>query len=291
MNWSTCIDWLSFSIPAEAGIDRFPVWYGQHQPVHPHYGYDCGVIFDTGVLMFSHSTKPEMGILIQYGGEALRNLFPLSPLHVLTYHAGSGHKAKRIDIALDVFDCLITAGEIERLFNVGSVKTRAKQGTLVRQDMQRRGEGYYIGSLTKRKKLLRCYDKGAEQGVERDWFRFELQCSDTAAPAAVETLYTRGDNPDILIGMITGYALIPLPQLKELFDVPALKTPHRYEPKPNSDIEAAMRTIPVWIARLMLKYSPYVLDAILEQVALEYHRLNPAEVMNIVIERYPPDKY
>jgi hypothetical protein len=175
-----------------------------------------------------------------------------------------GHKPKRVDVALDVFDMNVKAGEIEQLFNEGKVTTRAKQGTLIRHDQNRKGEGYYIGSLTKRKKLLRCYDKGAQTKSATDWFRFELQASDTAAPSVMEQLYTRGDNPDILIGLITGFARIPIGRLRELFDTPALKAPHTYEPRPDSALAAALKTIPVWLARLMDTYDPKVLAAIVE---------------------------
>jgi len=113
------------------------------------------------------------------GAEHLKNF--------LAYSAENGGKARRIDLALDDYDKLITPEELEAQFHspnaVTHVKTIMGVQKSTRGDPQHGGATRYLGAPSSARRL-RCYDKNVESGGLIDAYRWELQERKRAAERA-----------------------------------------------------------------------------------------------------------
>jgi len=146
-------------------------------------GYKTSYVFDNGITHLWSDDRPEIHII--YSGDTLRNVSEIMSIQQLVqWHSDLGHRVSRIDTAIDVFETGLKITDFAKLWAKGNVKTRAKSAILISDPKNETGDTFYVGSLKKRRKLLRIYDKAKEQKVDKDWVRFEMQWGSGAARTA-----------------------------------------------------------------------------------------------------------
>lgn len=187
---SISLDWLSFTIKDyEHGRDLLRNFAPSETdvPITALYGYTIGSRRADGVVRFTNTIRPEMGVHIEFSGSALR-----------TYRANGGDvvslvielfkaraKATRIDLAKDAqgeaIDTHAIADRAIKLDFYGSVR---KPSEIRGADS---GHTLYLGSY-KSDRFGRLYDKAVEQGIEGDWKRYEIVCKGDYAKRLLRVL-------------------------------------------------------------------------------------------------------
>lgn len=181
---SATIDWLSFTIHwNQEPLQRFRKAFSHERiaaaltnvagawlPERPRQNYPFVVSSASVAGLSCLATEPDspMGVHVSWSGSALQTV---NPRAVLRQALAMGATVTRIDIAIDWNDPLYLSTMKDHLDD-GRAITRARDWNLIQG---RKGSTLYVGSRTS-EKFLRIYDKAAEQGVEGDWFRIELEC-------------------------------------------------------------------------------------------------------------------
>lgn len=204
------IDWLSVTdtigtTPTHYSIEGIDNW----KQINGRLGYDKGLKHVTGVTRLSSSTRRDMGVHSIYTGKAMKRIekdMKVTPMELLKHHLANHDNVARIDFSLDFINCGIVVNDFVDAWYAGNVITRAKSATYVKS-ITHAGSTFYVGSQKKRKKLLRVYDKGAEQGMsDVDWLRVELQIMGKPATTAGKGLVSSVDKPTYIAQAIAGYA-------------------------------------------------------------------------------------
>ena len=257
------IDWLSVTAKQSHGSALHQATLGAHESVRAVNHYDTAKKYPSGMLVLSHSKRVDMGEHIIYSGKTLEALsHDVTRAELLSYHVSSGHNVSRVDIAIDLLDSGVTVAAIKIADENKQISTRAIQRSYVKETGVRQGEGYYIGNMRKRKKLLRCYDKALEQKhIGADWLRLELACAGTAARGAGKMLAADCSH-ERMVAMINGFTQIDIPALKVALSAQPTKIPLSYKSDYEASLIAAFKTIPAWIAGLQAQCDWDVLDAI-----------------------------
>lgn len=188
--------------------------------IHPFYSSSPMTLKNSGSMGYTQTRKHEpsgayemrnpdhvsMGVHVVYSGQALAWLEnrETDSLEVLLYHVNMGHKVVRLDISIDFFDSDISIEILALQAKNKMVKTNSKSWLHILSDT---GETLYIGSLNKRKKLLRIYDKGLEQKVQKNWIRVELELHHRSAEQGSKMLM--GYGLEIIPSIINGFASFP----------------------------------------------------------------------------------
>lgn len=217
MEISSNIDWISATYDYDLR-DKMPHvlpddYLSGFTKVRGMNGYSQARQFAaSGAIEMWHPDHSAMGTLVVYTAQNIRNAcetFNCTPLEILDYLSVSA-KISRLDVCLDVYDYDVS---IRRLYHDcldKKVKTRAKQFGFTESATSGDEQGAmttYIGSTTKRKKLLRIYDKGKQLGLDRLLTRFELETHGQLSNNATHELLKNQDKAGSkIIGMIQGYA-------------------------------------------------------------------------------------
>lgn len=213
------IDWLS--VTAKVKDDSVRLYSGvlpylsdePYEEIKPKLGYTIARRFTAvGVIEMSNPERPDMGIHSIYSGQALARMQSagFNPVTILQWHVGKGHNVARIDVKLDCIDTGLDIAALASRADNGEIETQAKAITNV-QSMGCSGHTLYIGSLKKRKKLLRIYDKAAElgtalDGVLSDHKRIELEVHGKPATSLAKELASSSNIGLQIAGAIKGYA-------------------------------------------------------------------------------------
>lgn len=131
----------------------------------------------TGTLLMYHTDRKDMGRHIIYSGKTIKFIerdYNMNGIELLNHHIDSGHMVARIDIALDFYDTGIPVSAYRDAMINGDVITKLKSCSEVKKVIGN-GHTLYIGSTSRRKQLVRVYDKGAELGIASDIIRVEVQ--------------------------------------------------------------------------------------------------------------------
>jgi len=177
-------DWMSATIAHEnkaqldflkAFDDLFP-----RKMIKGLHGYNSGLRWDNGAMMFWHTDKPQMGVHLQLSGDALRSLDAHGYDAIFLMNRLMTAKAKftRVDIALDVMDSGLDIAALYALFEAGEYNGRAQGATVI--SSTKGGITMYVGAW-KSERFYRVYNKGIESGVGGDWIRVELILKDKYA--------------------------------------------------------------------------------------------------------------
>lgn len=205
------IDWISTTnhvIPDNLSYSSYPLLHDWEnwQTTNGANGYSVGAKHTVGVKAYFAPNRPDMGVHTIYSSTALRRIQEMNGdtgIDVLRYHVAQGHNIARLDIALDFIGCGLTVQNFQDVFTAGIVKTRLKTASTV-QSLTHAGHTLYLGSRKKRKKLVRVYDKAAEQGIEGDWVRVEIQVMGKPATVASQTIVQSDDVKSAMLGVIKG---------------------------------------------------------------------------------------
>lgn len=133
----------------------------------PANGYTLAGTNEFGVRVMSNPDRRDMGTHVIMSGSTLATLHDMviNPVAILKWYLETGAKVSRIDIAIDIIDEPFDIQAIAAAYAAGEIETKARRGTNV-QSMTDNGHTLYVGSLKARKKLLRVYDKHAENALK-----------------------------------------------------------------------------------------------------------------------------
>jgi len=157
-----------------------------------------------------------MGIHVVYSASAIAQMYDLYGVSQkqLLEHMCNGAKIARMDVRLDCEDSGLDIEHLYKSAKLGQIETLAR--SVGYQESAKTGNENgaptcYIGSLKKRTKLLRVYDKGAQNGELIDLKRFELELHGHAAKTAANGLKTAdlSDWAASIGSLIKGYCYWP----------------------------------------------------------------------------------
>ena len=181
----------------------------------------------TGIVEAHDPNRPDMGRYVQYSGDALARA-DVSAMEILYYHFLADHKITRIDIAVDFHNTGLTWDELTTVSERGDIITKSKNITQFCGVAGTPGGTIYIGS-PKSTKRMRIYDKAAEQGVDKDWYRMELQLRKGHAMDAAGVIGRSTNRLADMLALVRGFADVQLPQIQEAWQSAPLplRTPRK----------------------------------------------------------------
>lgn len=229
MEVSTAIDWISATYKSAtiagigtAGIARLiqksdlPAFQVMTWKISKaRNGYTDAMESNTGIIIMSNIDRPDMGVHIVMSGGTLRRCqdMQLTPTDILHWLLRNDYRLSRLDIAVDAYDSGLEIEQLADAVTGGTVKTRARKAPYV-DDKMGKGKTQYVGSMKKRKKLFRAYDKAVEQGVDgMDWKRFELELHGNSASVARNEILKPQPMGKTIQALIIGY--VNFPEIRE----------------------------------------------------------------------------
>jgi len=215
---SAHIDWISVTVShhtmreATHGVVLYDDFKLPFVAARGTMGYVAARRYASGAIVQWHPAHPKMGVHVSYPAQALEyaaNNFGVSQHDILAQLTAFG-RVSRLDMCVDVKNVEIDIQQIHKDAKSGKIKTRAKQFDYVesaKAGNERGAATTYIGSMHKRKKLLRIYDKGAQLNLDHFKTRFELEVHGLPAQNAAKVLMKAPESmAENIHGMITGYA-------------------------------------------------------------------------------------
>jgi len=196
---SAKVDYLTLTSKGEIVID-LPEMKPKYLQGMMHY--DSRV--ETELYVHHTGQQGEMLVLSGSKLDSIRREMGLSDLEILK--RVTAEKCTRIDFAVDVFESNLTAIGLETLWVQGQLKTKTKQGTLIRDTKGIRGDTFYLGSLETRQKLFRGYEKSKKEQDFLDRFRLELQLGkEGGAIQAHKALLSVDDTAPYIVGSLRSF--------------------------------------------------------------------------------------
>jgi len=149
----------------------------------PHYVYSFREKHSGLQFSLSENLKVQ-GWLLRASGSTLNT--PARQKRLLYLAGTHGWNCSRLDFAIDLLDTEYTPEQFWREWRDAHKGNMQKSLTLIEGT---NGNTAYLGSRTS-EKYIRCYDKGAEQGVAQSWIRLEMEFkAESAARAADAAQY------------------------------------------------------------------------------------------------------
>jgi hypothetical protein len=215
---SAHIDWISYTANAiskrnaDNGLVLMDDFKMPYRVIRATNGYTNARQYVSGAIVQWHPNHPSMGVHCTYTAQALSfasENFGLTQDAILEELAQYG-RISRLDVCLDIEGMDIDIRNIYQDALSGKIKSRAKTFGYVESAEKGNEKGAataYIGSMHKRKKLLRVYDKGKQLNLEDFKIRFELEqhgqlANGSAAILRKEPTRLAGN----IAGLIKGYA-------------------------------------------------------------------------------------
>lgn len=175
-------------------------------------GYTSARQYQSGAIVQWNDAHVSMGVHVTYSAQALRSAsenFGLDQVQILETLTAFG-RVSRLDVCVDIANVPIDISRLYSDMKSGRVGTRAKTFDYVESAKAGNETGArtaYVGSMHKRKKLLRVYDKGMQLNLDDYLTRFELEVHGVPAQqAARELLRQYSDFAGTIRGLIAGYA-------------------------------------------------------------------------------------
>lgn len=163
------------------------------------HGYNAGRKYRDGRLEMWHSTRQEMGLHIQWSGEAIKNA-PVDALSLVAYLAATGFSFTRLDLAIDVRGYNLKPQTATEQIANGDFICRARKFPQW-GDPKNPGYTQYVGKRPS--EIYICiYDKAAELGIEQDYTRIELRTHKGRANTAAKTILRDSDFRKLVLGFV-----------------------------------------------------------------------------------------
>lgn len=228
METSAHIDYLAVSIPSRKArknlVENIPdiVRDKRSRISSGNMGYTNAILTDNGTLVMNNPDHPHMGTYVAYSGKAIASIYG-NISDVLSYHINENHRISRIDLAVDVTDSGLSIKELAEQAKNGKCVTAAKSFTLI-DNLDKRGDTLYVGSMKKRKKLMRVYDKAYEQNLDKDWIRIETQFMQPSGSVVARKVLSDMNNENgSFQAIMRGFADFPQSKIwQEIFSVDAI---------------------------------------------------------------------
>lgn len=169
---------------------------------YPLHGYNTGLKFSDGRMEFTHTTRPDMGLHIQWDGASLDALcFPV--LELVRFLLSAGARFTRIDLANDCQNFGLKAEDATNEIREKRFVCRSKKNPCW-FDPTFGGWTQYLG--TKASEIhCRIYDKAAELGIRGDYTRVELVVRGKRAQKAAQAIVSGVD----FRALVSGYVQFP----------------------------------------------------------------------------------
>lgn len=207
-------------------------------------GYTLGQKHVTTVTEYKNLDRPDMGNHVIYSSKSLDrmlHMYDISGCELLQHHISEGHNVARLDLAIDFKGFGVTVGDFVDCFNRGAVKTKLRTATVI-SSLTGGGDTFYLGSMKKRKNLVRVYDKGKEQGTGDDWVRVELQIMGKKATSTGKIVSSSDDIESEIIGIIKGVVDFQGVSVWDLLTHDQLQVSMESESKKQGDTERWLMT-------------------------------------------------
>ena len=218
MNSVLSLDWLGFTfvpdphLPVEPmlqfinafpefRVEEFEIAYLQSHYQHCQYWNDILVSYNDLFDAPCESTflhKLNMGVNVQCPSHALPVLFNLFGFNDDDYYSlfqlirDRGCRFSRIDLCFDDFDKVYTAGyyirKVFKYVDKPCIRSPYINSVTTFGANSKQGQTIYFGSLKKRTKLLRIYDKYAESNGIVDCVRYEFELHGAHACLLAESI-------------------------------------------------------------------------------------------------------
>ena len=187
------IDWLGVTLPFGTRLARPPQCDTSWVEGTPHRGYRDGVHYSDGCIVSSHPEYPERGVHVSWSGSALENVRRqgITDADLINFYRQVGGKVTRIDLAIDVHNAGVSVQDVVDAYREGHALTLTRTCEEFKS-LSGGGHTLYFGHKSSDKRL-RIYDKAAEQKIDGDWIRVELQLRREKAMNAFELV---GSSPD-----------------------------------------------------------------------------------------------
>ena len=223
------IDWYSYTTDS-------PKYHPQStmkcvELAHGLYGYTNGVKFLDGRIELVNPGQPKMRTHVQYSGSALSygyENYHLSPFDVIALEP-INQRVRRIDVALDIKPGSIDIASLARMTDKRHYISKATKATYYKT-LQQEGETLYVGAPTS-KLRLKVYDKAAEQGLDGDWTRIELQVRGEQAQTLRDRIVSADNGVAIIAPTIRAYC--DYPESREYQQVLGNKSIELSPPQPS----------------------------------------------------------
>lgn len=211
MTLSFSVDWINYTA-LELGTRVLSVvpYPGKDQtwePSTPSKGYNNALQNKQGVKISWHNKRDDMGVHVQYSGQTLNKYSAegASARMIAIHHNLSHDRCTRIDLALDARDERLQISSLAAIVKHSTENLKIKSFShIISQDG---GETLYLGSRQS-EQYIRVYNKAAEQNIEGDWIRIELELKGSRAHEIGAQLALKGDGDMTAIarGMIKNLA-------------------------------------------------------------------------------------
>jgi DNA relaxase NicK len=184
MTLTFSVDWINYTA-LELGTRvlssvPYPIADQQWEPNAPSKGYNNAIQNKQGCKVSWHNKRDDMGVHVQYSGSCLNNyaIVGATSKMIAEHHLASHDRCTRIDLALDVRDEKLIISKLASIVKYGSTKVKTKSYShIISQDG---GETLYLGSRQS-EQYLRIYNKAAQQEIDGDWVRIELELKGSRA--------------------------------------------------------------------------------------------------------------
>jgi len=191
-NVSSTIDWLSvtFHEAANHNPERFAfdnqnyLW----EEVEPRNGYARTIASRDGALVMFNTGDNRMGIHVVYPGSCLKAYGERGTrsIDIVTDAVSKQGKVTRLDIAIDVINGNVRGNEIwdnrRHKDRTGSART------FQRRELDDGGYTIEIGSRDS-ERFMRIYNKAAEQHIDAEWWRLEVECKGDVAKTYARAIF------------------------------------------------------------------------------------------------------
>ena len=183
-------DWFSFT--TRRSLSKIlPLFDFLPMPLIPKqsglYGYKLSFVSPSGVSVLFSPDRDDIHVQLSGSGvDCCRDFYHLVSL----VDSEGADSVCRIDIALDCMGSGVTCADIWGLLRQGnfsacSSSIRQFEGLVrldrkTKADHRRNDHTIYLGSVTS-ERMVRIYDKGAEQKTHVDWLRYEIQLRGASA--------------------------------------------------------------------------------------------------------------
>jgi len=214
------IDWFQGTMKGIHHIENWmiiclPPQITRHQSKHHSRsinGYNECYEWDCGVKVMRHDKHPDMGVHVIFSGTAWRTTLEdtgLSDQELINYYNNDMFKPTRIDVRCDGFNFDVSARTFATAVEDGECQTSMHSKTYI-HGIDTNADTLYVGSLKKRSKLLRIYDKGIVEGLDVNWIRFEAEFRQSYAKSATAHIFAESkDINETIKELIIGIADFP----------------------------------------------------------------------------------
>lgn len=147
-----------------------------------------------------HEGRPEMGVHVSLPSSALQRFAVISGVSLIDFLrevASRGAEPTRLDIALDTDAVRMAAVLVAH--RSGLTVTKSQKWEIIENESG--GLTLYVGSRSGRR-MMRFYDKAAEQGVDGVWTRCEVEFKQEHAKTAFEHILSGGDARELILSSI-----------------------------------------------------------------------------------------